>query len=315
MKRLVLAMLLLAAPAAAERKLVEAIVVRVNERILTVADLRQRAVVRAAETGKPLTAEEIPQFLQEAVDELCLLERAAELKIEVDRADVDAAVASLKEQNRITDDQAFEQLLANLGLTRAQLAERLSATITINRTLQKEVGQLPITEEELRKRYEQEKKRFAIPEKVHLEHILFPTKPDGSDGKAQWERAQRFVAAVRGGADFAKLLAEELARGDATGGDLGEISVPDLREEVARAVAGLQPSQVSDPFATPAGVHVVRLVAKIPGSYKPFSEVLEQLRNEELDRRYRQRLRSVVDSLKTRYVVEVHPEYFSLEDR
>jgi len=315
MTRILLASLLLAAPAAAERTLVEAIVVRVNERILTVTDLRKRALVRAAETGTPLSPEEIPQFLQEALDELCLLERAAELKIEVERADVEAAVASLKEQNRITDETAFEELLANLGLSRAQLEERLTTTITINRTLQKEVGQLPLTEEELRKRYEQEKERFAIPEKVHLEHILFPVKADGSNTQAQWERAERFVAAVRGGADFSKLLAEELARGDATGGDLGEISVPDLREEVARAIAGLQPSQVSEPFIIPAGVHLVRLVARIPRSYRPFSEVVEQLRNEELDRRYRQRLRSVVDNLKTRYVVELHPEYFSLEGR
>jgi hypothetical protein len=55
MKRFCVLLLLLAAPAAAEKRLLEAIVVRVNERILTVSDLRQRAVERAAETGKKLT--------------------------------------------------------------------------------------------------------------------------------------------------------------------------------------------------------------------------------------------------------------------
>jgi parvulin-like peptidyl-prolyl isomerase len=311
MKGFLVVFLSLASAAAAERQLVEAIVVRVNERILTVADLKQRALERAAETGKPLTAEEIPQFLQDAVDELCLLERATELKIEVEKADVDAAVNALKEQNHIADDQAFDQLLANLGLTRAGLEARLKATITINRTLQKEVGQLPITEEELRARYEEEKERFVIPEKVHLEHVLFALKPDGSNAQAQWQRARGFVAAVRAGANFAQLVEQETARGGASGGDLGEIAVPDLREEVAKVVAALAPSQVSDPFPIPEGVHVIHLVQRIPKSYKPFSQVVEQMRNEELDRRYRQRLRSVVDNLKTRYVVEVHPEYFT----
>lgn len=310
MKSLLL-LLALASPAAAQRQLVEGIVVRVNERILTVEDLKKRALERAAETGKPLTAEDIPQFLQEAVDELCLLERAAELKIEVDRADVEQAIASLKEQNHIKDDEAFNQLLASLGLSRAQLEERLAATITVNRTLQREVGQLPITEGELRQRYEQEKERFAIPEKVHLEHVLFPVKEDGSDRQAQWERAQALVAALRTGKPFDALLAEEVRRGGATGGDLGEIALPDLREDVAKVVAGLQPREVSDPFLIPAGVHVVRLVARIPKSFRPFAEVVEHLRNEELDRRYRERLRSVVDRLKQRYVVELHPEYFS----
>ncbi len=309
--RSVVLLLALASPAAAQRQLVEGIVVRVNERILTVEDLKKRALERAAETGKPLTPEDVPQFLQEAVDELCLLERAAELKIEVDRADVEQSIASLKEQNHIKDDESFNQLLAGLGLSRAQLEERLTATITVNRTLQREVGQLPITEEELRQRYEQEKERFAIPEKVHLEHVLFPVKEDGSDRQAQWTRAQTVVAAVRAGRAFAQVAAEETRHGNATGGDLGEIALPDLREDVAKVVAGLQPGAVSDPFLIPAGVHVVRLVARIPGSFRPFAEVVEHLRNEELDRRYRQRLRSVVDRLKQRYVVELHPEYFS----
>lgn len=312
MKRAFWLFLLVALPAAGEKRLLEAIVVRVNERILTVSDLRQREVERAAETGKKLTPEEIPAFLQEAVDELCLLERASELKIEVEQADVDAAVAQLKEQNRIADDKAFDELLANLGMTRKQLEARLKATITINRTLQKEVGQLPITEEELRARYEQEKERFAIPERVHLEHVLFPVKADGSNAEAQRERARQLVAALRAGADFSQLLAEETRKGEASGGDLGEIAVPDLREEVARAVVDLKPGEVSEPFVIPAGVHVIRVKERIPKSYKPFSQVVEQLRLEEMDRRYRQRLRSVVDNLKTRYVVEVHPEYFHL---
>lgn len=312
MKRAFWLFFLIALPAAGEKRLVEAIVVRVNERILTVSDLKQRAVERAAETGKRLTPEEIPTFLQEAVDELCLLERASELKIEVEQADVNAAVAQLKEQNRIADDKAFDELLANLGMTRKQLEARLKATITINRTLQKEVGQLPITEEELRARYEQEKERFAIPEKVHLEHVLFPIKTDNSNAETQWQRARQLVAALRAGANFSQVLAEETKKGDATGGDLGEIALPDLREEVAHAVANLKPGEVSDPFAIPAGVHVIRVKNRIPSSYKPFSQVVEQLRLEEMDRRYRQRLRSVVDNLKTRYVVEVHPEYFHL---
>lgn len=312
MKRLLVFILAASAPAFAERKLVEAIVVRVNERILTIADLKRRAVERAAETGRPLTPEEVPQFIEEAADELCLLERASELKIEVDRADVDAAVAQLKEQNHIPDDEAFDELLAKLKLSRRQLEERLKATITINRTLQKEVGQLPITEEELRVIYENEKQRFVIPEKLHLEHILFPLSDDHTKAHAQEERAKRFVAAIRSGADFGELVRQEIWQGEASGGDLGEIPIPDLRDEVAKAVIHLQPGEVSDPILTPAGLLVVRIVNRIPESFKPFSEVVEAVRNEEMDRRYRQRLHSVVENLKKRYVVEIHPEHFTL---
>lgn len=302
---------LVATSALAQHHLVEGIVVRVNDRILTTRDMRHRMVERAAETGQPVLPADYPRFVQETADELCLLERAAELKLEVPKEEVDEALAQLKEDNRIADDAAFRTMLDATGMTERQLRDRLRDTILVRRVLAKEVGALPITEEELRQRYEREKASFMIPERVRLHHIVVPLAADRRDADAKRARLERLANAVHAGADFLILVEREVAAGNGVGGDLGEVQIGDLRPEVARAIEGLAPGQLVGPFESPAGLHLVLLVERLAPTTKPFEAVARELRERELNERHFNRIAAIVADLKTRYVVEVHPEYLT----
>ncbi len=293
---------------AAPTQLVEGIVVRVNDRILTTADMRQRAAERAAETGIQVPPTAYPELVQEAADELCILERAAELKLEVSNEEVNAAIKQLRERNNVPDDATFEKMLSGMGLTLDDLKGRVRNNILIQRLLQREVGELPITEEELRQRYEKEKSSFMIGERVHLEHIVFPVLADRSNLDAQLAAARRLAAAARASGDFLTLVKQEVAAGNGSGGDLGTLLLTDLRAEVRDAVATMKPGEISEPFTSSAGVHVVRLVERIAPTVRPFAEVEKDLRERETERRYREHLDSVVAELKKRYIVETHPE-------
>ena len=296
---------------AAERQLIEGIVVRVNDRILTVADMRKRLAERVAETGAAPTPELYATLVRDAADDLCVLERAIELKIEIEEQEISDQIAGLREQNKIESDQQFEETLRGMGLTVDGLRARLREQMLISRVLSREVGNVPVTDEELRQRYSREQESYRVPEQVHLEHLVFPIGLQEGDAARTLARAQQLVAAVRSGRDFGAVLKEETERGAASGGDLGTVAVPDLRSEVRDAVAALKPGEVADPFRTSAGVHVVRLVERIPAGTKPFAEVAADLRQREMADRYRNKMRGVVDDLKKRYVVEVHPERFT----
>ncbi len=296
---------------ATSAEVIEGIVVRVNERILTIGDMHRRVLEKAAELGKPIPAAEYPALVQEAADELCLLERAQELKIEIASEEVDRAVTQLRENNRIETEAAFDAMLRDMGLSLASLRSRLRDTIAINRTLQKEVGELPITEQELKSRWEREREAFLMPEKVHIIHAVFAAE-DELKRERELARARRLAAAAASGGDFAALVAAEVEQGNASGGDLGELAISDLRSEVRQVVEALQPGEISEPFVTSAGVHVLQLVSRTPPTVKPFTpEVREELYQKELAQRYQARLREVVDSLKQRYVVETRPELFT----
>jgi len=295
----------------AERQLVEGIVVRVNERILTIQDMRDRIREKQAEAGTKVPPEMYPIVVREAADELVLLERAEELKLSVEEKEVDAALAQLKAGNKVTDDATFEKMLVEAGISITQLRERLRDTILINRVLTKELGSFEITEEELRQRYEREKDSFMMPPKVHIAHVVYQTAADPAAQAAVVERARRLIAAARSGSDFLTLAQEEAAAGGAVGGDLGVLALDDLRSEVRDAAEKLAPGEISEPFESPAGLHVVMLIDRIPAAPRPFAEVKDSLRDAELSERYRSRLGSVVENLKQRYVVEVRPELFA----
>jgi parvulin-like peptidyl-prolyl isomerase len=296
---------------AADKTLVEGIVVRVNDHIMTTADIRQRIAEREGEAGQAMPADQIPLLIQEAADELCILERASELKLEVTPEEIDSTMKQLREQNNAKDDATFDAVLRNMGMTLEQLRNRMRDTMLINRLLSREVGSLPVTEAELRRRYERDKEKYRLPERVHLYHVVFPLGKEPGDEERKRVVAKRLVTAARAGEDFKTLVDREVAAGLGSGGDLGEVAVPDLRPEVKEAVATLKIGEISDPFKSSAGLHVVRLLEQIAPGFKPFESLSEELRQQELAERYKGHLANVVAELKTRYVVETHPEIFS----
>lgn len=297
-----------AAFAADKPRLVEGIVVRVNDRIVTTEDVRKRAAEKAAETGHAVPADVYPDLIQDVANELCLLERATELKVEVNNEEVENEIKRVKEQNHITDQDSFDKALRTWSMTLDQLKTRIHDSILINRLLFKEVGDTPITEEELKQRYAKEQDLYRIGERVHLQHIVFPAGSEADSQQKVVAGARRLAAAARASNDFVQLVQHEVQAGNASGGDLGVVLITDLRPEVRDAVANLKAGEISDPFLSSAGIHVARVAERIPPSLKPFQDVVEELRQREMADRYRAHLASVVEGLKKRYVVEVHPE-------
>lgn len=297
--------------AASERVLVEGVLVRVNERIVTISDFNERVRSEIAQMPQaPASQQELSEFaemlLQEVVNELVLLERATEKRVEVDEKMLDQAIANLREENNLEDDEAWEQALASSGLTAELLRERYRRSMTMQRAVQGEVRPVEVTEEELRRQYESDKERFSVPTKVELQQVFLPGA-DETDPAAR-RRAEAMVGRVRGGAD---LKAEAILAG-AELQDLGAIPVEDCRPDLRGAIEPLPEGGVTDPLAVPGGLQIVRLVARIPAGYQPFEEVAEELRRQRSVESYESQTRGLVEKLRTDYLVEVHEDRLAL---
>jgi peptidyl-prolyl cis-trans isomerase SurA len=297
--------------AASERVLVEGVLVRVNERIVTISDFNERVRSEIAQMPQaPASQQELSEFaemlLQEVVNELVLLERATEKRVEVDEKMLDQAIANLRKENNLEDDEAWEQALASSGLTAELLRERYRRSMTMQRAVQGEVRPVEVTEEELRRQYESDKERFSVPTKVELQQVFLPGA-DETDPAAR-RRAEAMVGRVRGGAD---LKAEAILAG-AELQDLGAIPVEDCRPDLRGAIEPLPEGGVTDPLAVPGGLQIVRLVARIPAGYQPFEEVAEELRRQRSVESYESQTRGLVEKLRTDYLVEVHEDRLAL---
>lgn len=297
---------------AADRTVLEGVLIRVNDRIVTLSDFKDRVQLELSQRPEPPKGENLKKFtraLYDAMlDEQILLERADEKKITAEDKDLDRAIAGLRKQNNLEDDKAFKQALAEMGMTEDQLRDRYRQTMVLQRVVQSEVGSVDITAEEVRQEYEKEKERFKTPAKVELKQLFFPVAEDGKDRESVLARVRGLVERARNGADLqaeATLAGVELS-------DLGQIPIKDLRPELRDALKGLKEGEISDPLMTSGGFQVLLLQRRIAEGYRPFPEVQELLRRRLSQMRYQGQTSGLVERLKKEYLVETHPELLDL---
>jgi parvulin-like peptidyl-prolyl isomerase len=296
---------------AGERQVLEAILVRVNERIVTVSDFKQRMRTEMGQMPQAPPPDQLEAFargyLNTVADEMVLLERATEKQLLIDDEQLDQAIAGLREENNLQDDQAFEQALAEAGLTVEGLRDRYRHNMTLQRVVQSEITPTEITEEEVRQVYEEEKEGFAVPKMVELEQLFFELGEGESDEQLS-RRVSGLVQRVTEGADLkaeATLAGVELQ-------ELGAIPEDDLRPERRQALAELEDGDLSQPLEASGGYLVLRLLRRVPAGYMPFDDVKEQIRRRLSMESYQSQSQGLVNQLRSNYLVEVNEERLAL---
>ncbi len=292
---------------AGDRMVVEGIVARVNDRIVTLTDFQERLNEELAQRPQEPTQEERDAFIQgllsSIVEELVLLERAEEKRLTVEDREVDRSIEGLREQNSLEDDEAFEAALRQSGMTVDALRERYRQMMLLQRVVQSEIQALELTAEEIRRAYDRDRDRFAVPAKVRLDQLYVPVD-EGEDPMAVESRVTGMIERVREGSD---LTAEATLAGVSVE-DLGAIPLGDLRPDLRRELEEMEVGEISDPIPTAGGFQVLILRERIPAGHQPFEEVSEQLRREISQQRYQEQTEGLVERLKSNYLVEVHPE-------
>ncbi len=126
--------------------------------------------------------------------------------------------------------------------------------------------------------YRAKPERFQQPEQLKVRHILIAGKTP--EARSQ---AEKVLADVKGGGDFAKLAKEVSADpGSAErGGELEPFGKGRMVPEFEAAAFALnKPGALSDVVETQFGYHVLQLQERIAGGTRPFAEVRESLLRE-----------------------------------
>jgi peptidylprolyl isomerase len=126
------------------------------------------------------------------------------------------------------------------------------------------------SEAELRAAYEANKAEFTLPRRHHVAQI-YATAEGKAAQLAQQARAPKadFGALARAGSEHA----ESAARG----GDMGWVADAQMLPEVAKALAGLQPGEVSAPVRSASGWHIVKLIETREAETRSFEEMRAEL--------------------------------------
>ena len=304
---LVLPSILLAARAPAE--IVERIIAKVNGDVITQTEFQGRQVAAAqaahvdpAKVG-PFLRENNARILQEAIDELLLVQRAGDAGLKVRPEYLKDVVENIKKENNITSDEQLKEQLRREGMSLDDLKRNIERSILRRQILTRDVEpKAAVTDAEVLADYETHKADYARPATVKLLEIL--VKGDGGGALAE---ARRLVARARAGADFAALAkAHSTAPTRASGGDLGSLARGDMNPDLEKAAFALAPGETSEPIpAGDGGYRILRLVERKEASVVPFDEVKAAIRQRLAQGRLSREYESYVAGLREKAIIDI----------
>lgn len=259
--------------AQSEPREIDRIVAVVGDEVITQNELRSRlaAVVgQLKKQGTPLPPADVleKQMLERLIVDRVQLQSAKETGIRVDDGQLDQAIGRIAAGNKMTPSQ-FRQALEKDGIAYARFREEIREEMTMARLREREVdSKLVISDSEVDNFLANQAAEGTV-EEYQLAHILLRAPESASPEQLQKlrTRAEQALKRAREGENFAELSAAYSDAPDALqGGNLGVRPRDRLPALYAEAAAKLKPGEVGDLLRSPAGFHIIKLIAKRGGT-------------------------------------------------
>lgn len=262
-------------------QLVDEVVAVVNASVITRRELLDRAdeiesQLRAAQRDIPPRADLLGEVLERLVMERVQTQAAQDAGIRVTDQEVDRAIESVAQQNRMTPTDLRSRVEAS-GMTWTKYREELRKQVQVIRLREREVdSKVQVYDGEIDNYLAARGQGTATgPTEYRVEQILVRVPEDASDAQKQQLRAKAegLLKQAQGGADFAQLAQANSEGPEASqGGSMGFREIGRLPALFANAVLDMQPGAVAPQVLESAnGFHVIRLAAKrtAPASASP----------------------------------------------
>ncbi|HEY1249851.1 MAG TPA: SurA N-terminal domain-containing protein [Thermoanaerobaculia bacterium] len=307
---LLLALAAFAATAAAQ-EMVERIVARVNDGLVTQTEYDKRLALATRSANVPAPTDEIRlATLEDMIKEHLLEDRAKEMSVSATDEEIQAAVDRVKEQYNLKSDADFEAALQGSGMTKDDLRRQMKQTITLQKVIGREVtSRLDLSDDALRSEYERRKEQFyAIPESAHVAELVL--RYPANDAEARKEavaKIEDLQAQVKGGKAFADLVKDN-SEGNtkSRGGDLGTVTKGELVEALDAGIFVEPAVEYPPPVLMPDSIHWFHVTERKPAGFKPFADVKEDLKRRISDDLYEKRFGEYMDRLRREAYVKIY---------
>ena len=255
--------------AASEPIEVDRIVAVVGDEVITLRELQARqasAMSQLKKQGTPLPPEDViqRQLLERLIMDRIQLQMAKDGGMKIDDIQLDQAIGRIAANNKMSLQQ-FRAALEKDGITFAKFREDIREEMAIARLREREVdSRLVISDGEVDNYLAQQATASGV-EEYQLAHILLRAPESASPEQLQKlrNRAEQAIQKARQGDNFAELAASFSDAPDALqGGNLGWRPLDRVPTLYAEAAAKLKPGEVSPVLRSPAGFHILKLVAK-----------------------------------------------------
>jgi peptidyl-prolyl cis-trans isomerase SurA len=322
--------------------IVDEIIARVNDQIITRSDYEKAKAAQLDELKQRFPEDWQSKWngaqkdiLRDLIDQQLLMEKGKELGIPGE-TEVVKRLNQMRQQMGLATLEDLEKEAKKQGVSFEDYKEQIRINVVTQQVIGQEVGgKIHITEEEVQNFYKQHEKELEGPEEVSLSEIMISTQPSkqnvesdkDKDPTAQdkplpedpakvaeaEKKANEAEAALKGGAKFDE-LAKKISDGAtaAQGGPLGSFKRGELAKELEDKTFSLKPGEFTEPLRTKQGFIILRVNAHRSAGVPPITEVEDRIREAIYSQKLEPAARAYLGKLRDQAYIDVKPGYIDV---
>ena len=308
----------------ADDTVIEEIIARVNNQIITHSEflhgkdeLRKEAQQQDPGNADKFVADRDKDVLRDLIDQQLLLEKGKDLGITGD-TEVIKRLDEMRKEMKLGSMEELEKAAQSQGISFEEFKQNLRNQIITQQVIGREVGsRLTPSKEDIQKFYDTHKSEMAQPETIQLSEILVSTDPKPNDSADEAQRlqaaqakAEDLLAQIRKGAKFED-VAKKNSDGPtaAQGGDLGEFKRGALAKALEDKTFTMKAGDVSDVIRTKQGFVILKVAEHHDAGVPALSEVKPKIQDAIYMEKLQPALREYLTKLREEAFIDLKAGY------
>ncbi|HEY4950135.1 MAG TPA: peptidylprolyl isomerase [Candidatus Acidoferrales bacterium] len=301
---------------------VEEIIARVNNDVITMSDYQKaeeqlREEVAHDCQGCPQEKlfaefkEQQKDLLRGLIDQSLMVQRAKDMGISVE-SDVIKRLDDVRKQNGLASLEDLEKAVEGSGLAWEDYKTTIRNGLLTQEVVRREVGShINIGNDEVKKYYDAHPQEFTRPEQVMLSEIFLSTEGKSPEEiESVQKKAEDLRNRVMKGDDFNE-IAKRYSEGSTAkdGGDLGTFKQSELAPQLEEVVFKMEKGQITDVIQTKTGFEVLKVENHYQAGLQPQAKVENEIMNRLYMQKMQPQMRDYLGTLRTESYVMVKPGY------
>jgi peptidyl-prolyl cis-trans isomerase SurA len=304
-------------PAFAARKVIERIIARINNEIITQRQFereREKLRVQLARqySGPELEAkvrEEGRDLLRDLIDQALMVQKSKDLDVNVE-TDVIKRLDEIRKNVRADSLEDLQREVEKQGLVWEDFKDDIRRNLLMREVMGREVGRtIIVSREDARKYFQEHRQDFASPAGVVLAQILISNEKHTPEEAEK--RGKEALAELKAGARWAEVCRkysdDEATAGE--GGNIGFMKAGTLASAIDEPVAKLEVNGFTDLIAIKSGYIILKLLERRSEGIPAFEEVEQHVTEMLYNQQMAPALRNYLATLRKESYVYLAPGY------
>jgi peptidyl-prolyl cis-trans isomerase SurA len=270
-----------AGPATAKRRVIERVIARVNNEIVTQRQFERERDKLRRDLAKDFAGEELENrvregskdLLRDLIDRSLMVQKAKDLDINVE-TDVVKRLEEIRRSMNVPSLEELQKEAEKSGVNWEDFKDDIRRGLLMREVIGREVGRtIIVSREDARAYFNEHKEDFSSPEGVNLAQILISNekhKPEeaekrANDAAAELKAGQKWLEVVKKYSDDAGTVNE--------GGHIGFMKSGTLAPVLNEALAKVETGEVSEPIPIKSGFLILKVLERRRAGVPNFEEV------------------------------------------